>query len=121
MHTNGKERAEEWAVRSAFRRLNNVTYLQKSNLVKLINEKRGLDLNGFQLQEFLLQTIESQHPKCQRIKNPNQQIHYEILRLAYVEQEDIATIINQLVLSERQYHRHLKDAIQAVTASILGQ
>jgi len=110
----------EKATRFALRRLGDVTYLDRCPLADLIAERTGGRPDGFALQQILCQAIAALEPAEDLPYLAKQQLRYDILRLTYLEQQSLMEVAQQLPLSERQYYRELKAAIQMVAQQILG-
>jgi len=115
-----RQMKRERATRDALRHLDDVAYLERSTLAKLIATTHGTQLDGHALQQLLCETIEAMKPVGGRPFQPRQMRRYNILCLTYLERKRAAEITRALAISERQYYRELKAAIQRVADHILG-
>jgi len=114
-----QRRKREQATRDALRHLDDVAYLARSSLAELIAKAQGARPDGRTLQQTLYGTIEAMRPVEGQPSHPRQLLRYDILRLTYLERERVAEITQALAISERQYYRELKAAIQIVAEHVL--
>ena len=115
----GQQKKLEWATRDALRHLDDVTCLSRSPLAELIAKAQGARPNGRALQQTLYKTIEAMRPVEGQPLHTRQLLRYDILRLTYLERKRAAETALSLSISERQYYRELKAAIQIVAEHIL--
>jgi hypothetical protein len=113
------QRKREWATRDALRHLDDVAYLGRSPLAELIAKAQGARPDGRTLQQNLYETIEAMRPVEGQPLHPRQPLRYDILRLTYLERKRAAESALSLAVSERQYYRELKAAIQIVAEHVL--
>jgi hypothetical protein len=114
-----QQRKRERATRDALRHLDDVAYLARSPLAELIAKAQGAWPDGRTLQQTLYGTIEAMRPVKGRPFHPRQLLRYDILCLTYLEGKRAAEITQALAISERQYYRELKAAIQIVAEHVL--
>ncbi len=110
----------ERATRDALRCLHDVAYLARCSLAELMARMHGERPQGRDLQQALLQAIEATRPRGSHPRRPRQQRRYDILRLTYLEKKRATEVTDTLGISERQYYRDLKAAIQQVAGHVLG-
>ncbi len=114
LHLTEQKTKMERAIRNAFRFLNDAAYLEHSQLLRVLAEVRQIKVDGRGLQYLLNQAIERLKPRPGQPGYHKWCIRYEILRLTYREQQPPQTVAATLALSERQYYRELKEAIEEV-------
>jgi hypothetical protein len=102
------------AVRNALRSLNDPTYLGRSRLARVLAEGWQIKVDGAGLQRMLNQVIERLKPRPGQPSYDRWQIRYDILCLTYREKQSPQAIAAALSLSERQYYRELKGAIEGI-------
>lgn len=102
------------ATRNALRFLNDPGYLNHSRLIQVLEEVRQIKVDGRSLQRMLNQAIEQLNPCPGQPGYDKRRIRYNILCLAYREQQSPQAIAAALGLSERQYYRELKGAIEEI-------
>jgi len=115
-----QQRKQERATRDALRHLDDVAYLARSPLAELIARAQGARPDSRTLQQTLYATIEAMRPVEGQPLHPRQLLRYNILRLTYLERKRAAEIAQELAISERQYYRELKAAIQRAAVHVLG-
>ena len=115
-----EQRKRERATRDALRHLYDVAYLGQSPLAKLIAKAHGAWPDGRTLQQLLYGAIEAMRPVEGQPSHPRQLLRYDILYLTYLERKRAAEIAQTLAISERQYYRELKAAIQRAADHVLG-
>lgn len=115
-----QQRRQERATRDALRHLDDVAYLARSPLAELIAEAQGARPDGRTLQQTLYKNIEAMRPVEGQSLHPRQLLRYDILRLTYLERKRAAEVAQALAISERQYYRELKAAIQRVADHVLA-
>ncbi len=111
----------EQATRDALRHLDDVDYLARSSLAELLAKAHGVWPEGSHLQQELYRAIEAMRPVAGQSREPQQQRRYDILRQTYLEKKKAVEVANALTISERQYYRDLKAAIQTVADQILSK
>jgi hypothetical protein len=116
------EQQREWerATRDALRHLDDVAYLARSPLAELIARAQGTRPDSRTLQQTLYATIEAMRPVEGQPLHPRQVLRYDILRLTYLERKRAMEVAHALAISERQYYRELKAAVQRAAAHVLG-
>lgn len=102
----------ERALRNALRFLHDPAYLDQSSLKKVVGEMRQIKIDGPGLQLMLTQAIERLRPRPNQLDYDKWQTRYDILCLTYREKQPLKLVITTLSLSERQYYRELKRAIE---------
>lgn len=110
----------EQAARDALRHMDDVSYLAESRLAKLIASLHGEPPTGHALQGALARTIHRMKPADMSHPLTRKKRRYEILRLTYLEKRSPTEIAEAQAISERQYYRELKAAIQHVANEVLG-
>ncbi len=105
--------------RQALRRINDIGWLGQCPLLAILKEKYRKDWDGIYLQQFLTQAIAVVKPVNRR-SNRQRQLRYDILRMTYLNNKRPPAIIKKLAISERQYYRELKAAIEIVGEHLLG-
>lgn len=115
------EQQWEQATRDALRHLDNTVYLAQSSLAGLIAKHEGVWPEGTDLQQELLAALEDMEPSEDQPQQPRQQQRYDILHMAYLEKKRVVDTAQALAISERQYYRELKAAIQRVANYIQSQ
>ena len=110
----------ERATRDALRHLDDVAYLTRSPLAELITKAQGARPDGRTLQQTLYATIGAMRPVEGQPLHPRQLLRYDILRLTYLARKRAAEVAQALAISERQYYRELKAAIQRAVDHVLG-
>jgi hypothetical protein len=116
-HLNEQKTKMERAIRNALRFLNDAVYLEHSPLIRVLAEMRQIKVDGRGLQCLLNQAIERLKPHPGQPGYHKWRIRYEILCLTYREQRPPQTVATALALSERQYYRELKEAVEGVINS----
>lgn len=116
--TDGQHKLEK-ATRQALRRLEDVAYLGRSTLSTILAEIHQEQLDGWVIQKMLQQAITATAPTDNDPNYEQWHLRYQLLQLAYLEKTPLAEIIKQVPLSERQYYRELKKAIQTVAAYLV--
>ena len=109
----------EKATRQALRRLEDVAYLGRSTLAIILAKIHQKQLDGWAIQQMLQQAITAIAPTKNDPNYGQQHLRYRLLQLAYLEKVPLTEIIKQVALSERQYYRELKAAIQTVVAYLV--
>jgi hypothetical protein len=104
----------ERAIRNALRSLNDPTTLGRSRLAKVLAEIRQIKIDGLGLQRMLNQAIERLNPHPGQPGYDKWRIRYDILYLTYREKKSPQIVAATLALSERQYYRELKGAIEGI-------
>lgn len=114
-----QQREREQATRDALRHLDDAAYLAQSALAKLILGARSGQPEGQDVQQALRRAIVAMRPASGQSPHPSQQQrHHKILRLTYVEKKGPAEVARAVSISERQYYRDLKAAIQRVVGQV---
>ncbi len=113
------QRKREWVTRDALRHLDDVDYLARSPLAELIAEAQGARPDGRTLWQALHATIEAMGPVEGQPLHPRQLRRHDILRLTYLERKRAVEVAQTLAISQCQYYRELKAAIQAVADHVL--
>jgi len=114
-----QQRKQERATREALRHLDDVACLARSLLAELIARAQGARPDGRTLRRTLYETIEAMRPIDGRPLHPRQLLRHDILCLTYLERKRAAEVAQALAISERQYYRELKAAIQTVAEHVL--
>lgn len=117
--TMEQQRRRERATRDALRHLDDVAYLGRSPLAERIAKAQGTRPDGRALRRTLYATIEAMRPVKGQSLHPRQLLRHDILCLTYQERKKAAEIARALAISERQYYRELKAAIQTVAEHVL--
>jgi tRNA threonylcarbamoyladenosine modification (KEOPS) complex Cgi121 subunit len=115
-----QQRKWEQATRDALRHLDDVAYLARSPLAELIARARGTRPDGRTMQQALYGTIKAMGPVEGQPFHLRQLLRYDVLRLTYLERKRAAEVAQALAISERQYYRELKAAIQMAAGYILS-
>jgi len=115
-----QQRKWERATRDALRHLDDVACLARSPLAELIARAHGARPDGQTLQQTLYATIGAMRPVEGQPLHPRQRLLYDILCLTYLERKRAAEVAQALAISERQYYRELKAAIQRAADHVLG-
>jgi hypothetical protein len=113
-------REREQTTRDALRHLDDVAYLAKSRLASLSASVYGQWPDGHTLQSALARAIHAMKPAEVQSHRTREHRRYHILYLTYMERRKAAEIAQMLAMSERQYYRDLKAAIQTVADRVLG-
>lgn len=116
-----QRREREQATRDALRHLDDVDYLARSSLAELLARAHGIWPEGSHLQQELYRAIEAMRTIAGQSHQPQQQRRYDILRQTYLEKKKAVEVAKALTISERQYYRDLKAAIQTVADQILDK
>jgi len=74
---------------------------------------------GRDLQQALYRAIEATRPAAGHPQRPRQQRRYDVLRLTYLEEKRATEVAETLTISERQYYRDLKAAVEQVAGHVL--
>lgn len=108
-------------VRDALLHLFDPAYLQTHPLVAISGATEFDRIaSGRRLRQELLDAIEALHPGPGVTTTSRAWRAYRILELRYIGGLDVAHVIEQVALGERQYHREHRRALQAV-ASLLWE
>ena len=109
------ELEREQAIRDALRHLDDVTYLARSRLARLMTRSHGQPFSGHALRDALLRAIQQIKPvDGERTLQSREERCYHLLRLRFLEHKRVAEVARALAISERQYYRELKAAIHKV-------
>jgi len=109
----------EQATRDALRCLHDVAYLSRCSLADLMARMHGERPQGRDLQQALYRAIEATRPAAGHPQRPRQQRRYDVLRLTYLEEKRATEVAETLTISERQYYRDLKAAVEQVAGHVL--
>jgi|GEM_PF-2623894 len=109
----------ESCVRQALRALDDTAALSRCSLLGHLADHDGQNVDGAQLQQMLTRTVARLKPVNPR-RNRQQKLRYDILRLTYLAKKKPADVAKKLALSERQYYRELKGAVQWVAEQLFG-
>jgi non-specific serine/threonine protein kinase len=104
-------------VRDALAHLYDPIYLQTHPLGPLVTWDGARPTSaGKVLREFLLDVIESLHPLARDAGPLLSGASYQILRLRYVEGQDVAAIQRQLALGRSEFYREQQRGVEAVVS-----
>ncbi|MBE7467666.1 MAG: hypothetical protein HS114_00810 [Anaerolineales bacterium] len=104
----------EKAIRNALRFLNDTAYLDRCQLIQVLTEVRQVKIDGHGLQQMLHRAIDRLKPRPGQPGYSKWRIRYDILFLTYREKQSPKKVAEILSLSERQYYRELKGAIEGI-------
>ena len=107
------------AIRKALEHLDDVSFLQRSALAKRLTKLSGTPPGGKVIQQTLYQAIDE--VGLHAGAGGKIRLHQQLLRLTYLEKWKSSEVATHLSISERQYYRHLKNAIASLTNFILDR
>lgn len=110
---------EEQATRDALRHLDYVEYLAEGKLAEMMANVHGRSPTGQSLKNTLVRAIRSMKPEKLSYQAPESR-HYDVLCLTYLKKKKAEEVAGAVEISERQYYRDLKAAIQRVTDQVLA-
>ncbi len=106
----------EQAVQICLTHLYDYAFLQEHPLVQWLVPQESGARQVHKFREVMIQTIEQMRLGEDSAPGARASRTYHLLALRYVEQQDTQTVIDHLVLSERQYYREHPKAIRALSA-----
>lgn len=115
-----QEQDKEHTMRNALRHVNDAAYLSRSSLRLLLAHQTDKCMDGVTLQQAIRLAVQA---FCSDTELPNQitqQLRYSILDLTYFEEKPAKEIVSILGISEREYYRQLKRAIQIVAEHLFN-
>jgi hypothetical protein len=115
-----QQKEREQATRDALRHLDEVAYLARSRLAKLIASLHGQLPDGHSVQDALARAIYAMKPAEAQPHQTQERRLYHVLYLTYVMRRKPAEVAQALAISQRQYYRDLRVAIRIVTDRVLG-
>lgn len=104
------------AVKDALEHLHDIVHLGQHPLLDLLRPPgamQGSIARAYELRRILLECIEQVRPK-QKVTSARMRRAYDILELRYIEGLHYRDVMQELGLSQSQYHREQRHAIEAV-------
>src|SRR5579859_1712536 len=108
----------EQQVRDCLLHLYDYAFLQSHPLVELLAPNTPTEQRVQAFRELIFKTIENFRPGTKSDFHTRHARAYNILTLRYVEDHDILDVQEQMALSERQFYREHRRAIEAVSRAL---